>query len=287
MPELPEVETLRRLLDPALRGRRFARVEILDGRLTAPHDPAALAAELVGERVAGLDRRGKYLLVHFDSGRTLAVHLRMSGSLRHHPPGQVPPEDRHRRALVTLDAGGSLSYRDVRRFGTWVLLEPGELAPYLDRRLGPEPLAPGFRSSDLGAALAGRRAPLKSAILDQRTLAGVGNIYADEALWRARLHPIREAGSLSEGELRALHRALREALRRGIARQGSTLRDYALPDGRSGGMQREFRVYGRAGEPCERCGRLIERIRLGGRSSAFCPGCQTLTGARPAGRGRA
>jgi len=287
VPELPEVETLRRLLEPALAGRRFARVEILDGRLTAPHEPAALAAQLVGERVERLARRGKYLLVCFASGRTLAAHLRMSGSLRHHPAGEAPPEDRHRRALVTLDRGGTLSYRDVRRFGTWVLLEPGELAPYLERRLGPEPLEPGFRSADLGARLAGRRAPLKSAILDQRTLAGVGNIYADEALWRARLHPLSEAGSLDQGEVRALHRALRAALRRGIARQGSTLRDYALPDGRSGGMQREFRVYGRAGEPCERCGSAIERIRLGGRASAFCPGCQPLSSGTPRRRGGA
>jgi len=278
MPELPEVETLRRTLAPLLVGRRFEQVEIVDPRLTAPRPPLLVARALEGERVAALERRGKYLLICFESGRTLVIHLRMSGSLRHGADG-VLPDDTHRRARLTLDDGSTLAYRDVRRFGTWLLLEPGECPPYFAGRLGVEPLEPSFRPRDLGVLLAGRRAPVKAAILDQRTLAGIGNIYADEALWRARLHPLRESRSLEPGEVRDLHRGIRRALERGLSRQGSTLRDYALPDGRPGGMQREFKVYGRAAEPCERCGTAIERIRVAGRGTWYCPHCQPRHGA--------
>jgi formamidopyrimidine-DNA glycosylase len=272
MPELPEVETVRRRLEPLLVGRRFDGVEILDLRLTRPEDPLEVAAELVGERVEAVDRRGKYLLIRFESGRVLLVHLRMTGSLLH--VAGAPEDDPHRRARIELDDGTELVYRDVRRFGTWSLAEPGETEPYLDARLGREPLAQAFTTKRLGEALAGRRAPVKAAILDQRRLAGVGNIYADEALWRARIHPQRPAGELDEGELRALHRGIRAALKAGIARQGATLRDYRTPDGGSGRMQHEFKVYGREGEPCERCGRPIEKTRAAGRGTWFCPNCQ-------------
>jgi formamidopyrimidine-DNA glycosylase len=284
VPELPEIETIRRLLSPVLEGRRFEYVEILDPRLTAPIAPIEVAAELEGDRIAALERRGKYLLVRLASGATLVVHLRMSGSLRHDPAGALP-DDPYRRAVARLDDGSVLAYRDVRRLGKWALLAPDELSPFLDRRLGPEPLDPGFTARKLGARLGGRRTSLKAAILDQRTLAGVGNIYADEALWWARLHPAREAGSLAPDELRALHRAIRRVLEQGIAYQGSTLRDYALPNGAPGAMQREFKVYGRAGEPCERCGTPIEWIRLAGRGTSYCPHCQPLRpGAASAGR---
>ena len=272
MPELPEVETVRRRLEPLLAGRRFDRVEILDPRLTRPDDPLEVAAELVGERVEAVDRRGKYLMLRFESGRVLLVHLRMTGSLLH-VDGRAE-DDLHRRARIELDDGTELVYRDVRRFGTWLLAEPGEAEPYLQARLGREPLAAAFTTRRLGEALAGRRAPVKAAILDQRRLAGVGNIYADEALWRARIHPQRPAGELDEEELRALHSGIRAALKAGIARQGATLRDYRTPDGGSGRMQHEFKVYGREGEPCERCGRPIEKTRAAGRGTWFCPGCQ-------------
>ena len=273
MPELPEVETVRRQLEPVLVGRRFERVEIRDSRLVRPFDPAEVAAELAGERVAAVERRGKYLIVRFETGRSLLIHLRMTGSLRHAAGGtlQVDP---HRRAVVKLDDGSDVAYRDVRRFGTWQLLEPGELRPYLAARLGDEPLDALFTAARLGERLAGRRAPVKAALLDQRTLAGMGNIYVDEALWRARIHPLRSAQSLDRGELRRLHRAVRAALEHGIARQGSTLRDYALPDGGSGSMQDEFRVYGRGGEPCDRCGTPIAKTRVAGRGTWFCPVCQ-------------
>jgi formamidopyrimidine-DNA glycosylase len=276
MPELPEVETVRARLEPELVGRRLERVEILDPRLTRPFDPARVAAELEGERIAAVDRRGKYLLVRFESGRVLLIHLRMTGSLLHGSDGRLPGEDPHRRAVVKLDDGSDVAYRDVRRFGTWLLVEPDELEPYLGDRVGREPLERAFTTKRLGEALAGRRTPVKAAILDQRRLAGIGNIYADEALWRARIHPQRPAGELDADELKALHRGIRTALKAGIARQGATLRDYRTPDGGSGAMQHEFKVYAREGEPCERCGTPIEKIRAAGRGTWYCPNCQRL-----------
>jgi formamidopyrimidine-DNA glycosylase len=246
VPELPEVETVRDRLAPSLVGRRFEQVEILDPRLVRPFESAAVAAELEGERVQAVERRGKYLIVRFESGRSLLIHLRMTGSLRHASPGTLA-DDPYRRAVVRLDDGSDVAYRDVRRFGTWLLVEQGELDPYLALRLGGEPLERGFTAAKLGRRLESRRAPVKAALLDQRTIAGMGNIYADEALWRA-----------------------------GIARQGATLRDYTQPDGRRGRMQEEFKVYGRAGEPCDRCGTPIEKIRVAGRGTWYCPKCQRL-----------
>jgi formamidopyrimidine-DNA glycosylase len=278
VPELPEVETVRRRLAPLLEGRTFADVGIADARLTRPLDPTEVAAELTGERVALVDRRGKYLIVRFESGRALLVHLRMTGSFLHSSAGGLP-EDAHRRAVVTLDDGSDVAYRDVRRFGTWLLLEREEVDAYVDARVGREPLADAYRAKHLAERLAGRRAPVKAALLDQRTVAGVGNIYADEALWRARIHPLRPAESLDADEVKALHRGVRQALQAGIRRQGSTLRDYRLPDGDEGGAQHEFKVYGRGGEPCDRCGTPIEKIRVAGRGTWYCPACQPLAGA--------
>ena len=273
MPEMPEVETVRRRLAPVLEGATIERAEIVDPRLTRPVAPAFVADRLVGETVATVDRRGKYLLWRLASGRTLVVHLRMTGSFRHAPAGELP-DDAHRRAILGLDTGAEVAYRDVRRFGTWELLDEGHLRPYLSARLGPEPLAPSFSAAHLARLTEGRRAPVKAFLLDQRRLAGIGNIYADEALWRARIHPLRPTGELDADEVARLHRAVRAALRRGVELQGSTLRDYVTPDGDGGGMQNEFHVYGRLGEPCDRCGRPIERIVVGGRGTWFCPRCQ-------------
>ena len=272
MPELPEVETVRAVLAPLVEGRRLEHVEIADGRLTRPEPPEAVAAELVGERIARLARRGKYLVFVFESGRVLLVHLRMTGSLRHARDGIE--DDPYVRAVVRLDDGSDVAYRDVRRFGTWLLLDGDQVEPYLEARLGEEPLDRSFTPSVLARRLEGRRAPLKAALLDQRTIAGVGNIYADEALWRARLHPLRAAGELDASETRALRRGIRAALEAGIERQGATLRDYRQPGGESGSMQHEFKVYGRAGEPCERCGTPIDKIRVAGRGTWYCPACQ-------------
>jgi formamidopyrimidine-DNA glycosylase len=273
VPELPEVETVRRRLEPLLVGRRFERVEIADPRLTRPEDPTEVAAELTGERVVALDRRGKYLVVRFESGRVLLIHLRMTGSLLHTPTGR-PADIPHQRAVVNLDDGSDVVYRDVRRFGTWLLMEPHGLDPYLAERLGGEPLGRAFTTKSLAARLAHRKAPVKAALLDQRTLAGLGNIYVDEALWRARVHPLRPAREVAAEEVPMLRRAIRQSLQAGIRRQGATLRDYRQPDGTRGRMQAEFKVYGREGEPCDRCGTPIEKTRVAGRGTWYCPACQ-------------
>jgi formamidopyrimidine-DNA glycosylase len=269
MPELPEVETIRAQLAPRLAGRTLTRVEILDPRLTRPYDLFEVAEELDGDRIAAVERRGKYLLLRLESGLGLLVHLRMTGGFHWHPTS-------HERAVLELDDGTRVAYRDVRRFGTWLVLEGAEVEPYLASKNGPEPVGRRFTPRWLGAQLARRSAPLKAVLLDQRVVAGLGNIYADEALWRARLNPLRPANSLEEAEIARVTRAIRAALRMGIQRQGATLSDYAAPDGASGSMQDEFRVYGRDGLPCPRCRTLVAKTRVGGRGTWFCPRCQPL-----------
>ena len=269
MPELPEVETIRSQLAPRLTGRTLVRVEILDPRLTRPVDLFEVAEELEGDAIVAVERRGKYLILRMESGLALLVHLRMTGSFGFEPAT-------HERAVLELDDGTRLAYRDVRRFGTWLVLENAEVEPYLAGKNGPEPLGPRLTAGWLTARLAVRRAPLKSVLLDQRVVAGLGNIYADEALWRARVTPLRPAASLEPDEVRRLHRAIRAALRVGIERQGSTLSDYRTPEGSRGAMQEEFRVYGRDGLPCRRCGTTIAKTRVGGRGTWYCPRCQPL-----------
>jgi len=267
VPELPEVETIRAQLAPRLEGRTLARVEILDPRLTRPYDLFEVAEELEGDCVEAVERRGKYVVLRLESGLALLVHLRMTGSF-----GFTPTT--HERAVLELDDGSRLAYRDVRRFGTWLVLEGADVEPYLAAKNGVEPLGPRFTMAWLASRLAARRAALKAVLLDQRVVAGLGNIYADEALWRARVNPLRAANGLAPEELASVHRAIRAALRAGIERQGSTLRDYSTPDGTEGSMQDEFRVYGRDGEPCPRCRTPIAKARVGGRGTWFCPRCQ-------------
>ena len=264
MPELPEVETERGRLARRIEGRRIASARIDDSRLTRPEPPEWVAARLTGERVTDVERRGKYLLIRLESGDVLVVHLRMTGSFRYEPAS-------HERAVLELDDGTRIAYRDLRRFGTWALLDPEAVEEHLSVRLGPEPLGRAFTSAYLAGRLRGRRAPVKAAILDQRTGAGLGNIYADEALWDAGVHPLRPAGGLAEEEIAAVCDGIRAALRHGIRRQGADLGDGTYPGGR---MQREFRVYGRTGEACDRCGVPIEKTRAGGRGTWFCPSCQ-------------
>jgi formamidopyrimidine-DNA glycosylase len=274
VPELPEVETIRASLAPRLVGRKLERVEILDARLTRPEPPELVSAALEGEVVADVRRRGKYLIVVFESGRHLLVHLRMTGNVLH-PAPEGREDDPHVRAVVRLDDGSDVAYRDVRRFGTWELLEANELELYFAaRRLGVEPLGRSFTAARLGRSLEGRRAPIKAALLDQRAAAGIGNIYADEALWYARVNPLTPAGELDDAQVTALREGIRKALRLGIRRQGATLRDYRDADGRRGRMQDEFHVYGRANEPCDRCGTPIAKTRVAGRGTWFCPSCQ-------------
>jgi formamidopyrimidine-DNA glycosylase len=267
VPELPEVETIRAQLAPRLAGRSLVRVEILDPRLTRPIDLFEVAEELEGDTVVAVERRGKYLLLRLESGLALLVHLRMTGGFHWKPTT-------HERAVLELDDGTRLVYRDIRRFGTWLVLEGAELEPYLAAKNGPEPLSRRFTAEWLADRLSRRRAAVKAVLLDQRVVAGLGNIYADEALWRARVNPLRRADEITPEETRRIHRAIRVALRKGIARQGSTLSSYAAPDGSAGAMQEEFRVYGRDGEPCPRCRTPIAKTRVGGRGTWFCPRCQ-------------
>jgi formamidopyrimidine-DNA glycosylase len=264
VPELPEVETERGRLAERIAGRTIAAAHIADSRLTRPEDPAWIAGALEGVAIEAVERRGKYLILRLGSGQVLLVHLRMTGGFRYEPAT-------YERAVLELDDGTRIAYRDLRRFGTWLLLEPEEAEQHLAIRLGPEPLGTRFTAEFLAARLAGRRAPVKAAILDQRTVAGLGNIYADETLWHARIHPLRPAGELTADEVAALRRGVRTALRRGIQRQGADLGDGTYAGGR---MQHEFRVYGRTGEPCDRCGTAIEKTRAGGRGTWFCPACQ-------------
>jgi formamidopyrimidine-DNA glycosylase len=266
VPELPEVETERGRLAARLEGKRLAAVRIDDARLTRPDDPALVAARLEGDRVVAVERHGKYILIRLERGAGLLVHLRMTGGFRYEPAT-------HERAVLELDDGTRIAYRDIRRFGTWLLLDEGEPERHLAIKNGPEPLGRGFTTAFLAGRLAGRRAPLKSAILDQRTVAGLGNIYADEALWHARVNPLREAGDLSAEEVAALREGIRRALELGIRRQGADLGDGAYAGGR---MQKEFKVYGREGEPCDRCGTPIAKARVGGRGTWFCPACQAV-----------
>jgi len=264
VPELPEVETERGRLAARLEGRRITAARIDDPRLTRPDEPAWIAAQLSGERVDAVDRRGKYLVVRLAGGQVLLVHLRMTGGFRYKPAS-------HERAVLELDDGTRIAYRDVRRFGTWLLLDPEAAEDHLGIRLGPEPLGRRFTAAYLASRLAGRKAPVKAAVLDQRTVAGLGNIYADEALWHARINPLRPAGDLSAEGIARLRQGIRRALRLGIRRQGADLGDGTYAGGR---MQHEFRVYGRTGEPCDRCGTPIEKTRAGGRGTWYCPHCQ-------------
>jgi formamidopyrimidine-DNA glycosylase len=272
VPELPEVETERERLAARIEGHRIAFAAIDDPRLTRPEEPDWVAARLTGERVQAVERRGKYLVIRLgdidsDSDshpQVLLVHLRMTGGFRYEPAS-------HERAVLKLEDGTRIAYRDLRRFGTWLLLEPEDAEAHLRIRLGPEPLGRRFTAAFLAERLRGRRAPIKAAILDQRTVAGLGNIYADESLWHARIHPLRPAGELSNEEVARLRVGVRRALRLGIRRQGADLGDGAYAGGR---MQHEFRVYGRGGEPCDRCGTPIEKTRAGGRGTWYCPACQ-------------
>ena len=300
MPELPEVETIRRQLEPEMRGRLIERAEVLDERWTRPEPPAATERALTGRRVEGVDRRGKYLLVRLDDGATLAMHLRMTGNLLLRPPGadlvtdlmederlgaprlyESEPRARHLRARLFLDDGSELWFTDARRFGHGVVLGADEIDEYLAKRLGPEPLSGELTGAQLCSIAAGRRAPLKSFLLDQARIAGLGNIYADEALFRARLHPLSPSGSMRLEHCEELVDGIVATLELALRMRGSSIDDYRDLRGERGGMQDEFLVHTREGEECFRCGQTIRRIVVSGRSTYFCPGCQRRLRARP------
>jgi formamidopyrimidine-DNA glycosylase len=267
VPELPEVETVMRGLRPVLEGRRLTRVEANRADLRWPI-PADLRQRLTGAVVTGIGRRAKYGLVATDRGDTMILHLGMSGRVR------LDPEtaEKHDHIVFETEDGRRAVFNDARRFGSVHLVETELLAEHpLIRGLGPEPLEGAL---DLAAAFGNRIAPAKALLLDQRVVAGLGNIYVCEALFDARVRPTRAGGRVTRAEITRLEAAIPEVLNRAIQAGGSTLRDYARPDGELGYFQHEFRVYGREGEPCGACGRAIRRIVQSGRSSFYCPACQ-------------
>lgn len=294
MPELPEVETVCRQLDPELSGRAIERLEVLDERWCRPMTPAKLEAAVEGATIEGLGRRGKYLLLALAGERTLVMHLRMTGNLvlvegeekldpsegRRLYEGERSVSERHLRARFLLDDGRQLWFTDPRRFGEAFLIDDADLEHRFER-LGVEPLSGDFTAEALGEMAGRRTAPLKSFLLDQSGVAGVGNIYADEALFRAKLHPLSPAGSMKPEHLDALRDAIVAALEAGIDGGGASIDDYRDGRGEKGTMQNEFLVHTREGEPCPRCDTPIVRIVVSGRSTYYCPSCQVRLRRRP------
>jgi formamidopyrimidine-DNA glycosylase len=309
MPELPEVETVRRQLEPELVGKRIESATVLDERLTRPEPPDAVERAVAGREVTAVARRGKYLMLGLEGGRTLALHLRMTGNLLLRDPEQretadlmkseplggprlyeSKPEPSHVRARFELDDGRVLLFTDVRRFGQAVVLDAGdELDDFFTSRLGLEPLSGELTPQRLLELAAGRKAPLKSFLLTQSRIAGIGNIYADEALWRARLHPLSPAGSMKIEHAERLVDGIVGALRAGLDHGGASIDDYLDARGDPGSMQDEFLVHTREGEPCLRPASehrpspppVIQRIVVTGRSTYFCPNCQVRLRRRP------
>jgi formamidopyrimidine-DNA glycosylase len=292
MPELPEVETIRRQLAPHLERRTIREVEILDFRWTRPVAPQEVAEQLRGAAIERVSRSGKYLVWALSDDRHLLMHLRMTGTLLFDPA----VEPLHTRVRFWLDDGHRLLYVDPRRFGTGHLLfgSPARDA-YLALRLGVEPFTPEFTAEHLRRLARGRTAPVKAFMLDQRRIAGVGNIYADEALFRAGIHPLRPAGRLTPSDWDRLRGAIEQALAAGIEAKGASIDDFRHVDGAQGSFQDRFLVHTRAGEPCPRCGQTICKIVVGGRGTYVCERCQrkparldaaraTRPAARPAAR---
>jgi formamidopyrimidine-DNA glycosylase len=270
VPELPEVETIRRHLAPHVEGRTLRALEVLDERWTRLLAPGELAAAVEGRRVERLSRRGKYLVWELEDDAFLLMHLRMTGTLLLDPRGAPP----YVRVWLRLD-DHDLAFADQRRFGTGELALGFEsLEAFFAARLGVEPLGDGFTAAHLHALARSSRAPIKAFLLDQKRVAGVGNIYADEALFRARIHPLRPANRLTRGQAEALRDAVVVSLNAGIAAKGATIDDFRDPYGVSGSFQDQFLVHTREGEPCPRCRRPIRKLRAAGRGTYVCERCQ-------------
>jgi formamidopyrimidine-DNA glycosylase len=273
MPELPEVETIRRQLAPAIEGRRLDRIQILDPRWCEPAPPEEVAQAVEGRRIERLDRRGKWLIWELADEVYLIMHLRMTGNLLLTPPGDS--ERRFKRVQIDLDDGRHVLFADARRFGTGVVvLGHAALHDYFAGRVGVEPLGPDFTAAALRAMATGRKAPVKAFLLSQERVAGVGNIYADEALWRSKIHPLRPVGTLKVAQIETLHESVIHVLELGIDSKGATIDDYRDAAGQEGSFQTKFQVHLREGEPCPRCGTRIKKIRAAGRGTYFCPRCQ-------------
>ena len=277
MPELPEVETIRRHLAPFVEGRTLERLEILDPLWCEPAPPESLDDAVRGKRVERVARRGKYLIWTFEDEVHLVMHLRMTGNLLIIGDQQPP----YARVYFPLDSGETIAFTDPRRFGTGVvLLGDDALEDYFSTRLGVEPLSPDFTTDALRALARDRRQPVKAFLLTQERLAGVGNIYADEALFRARIHPQRPVGTLKRAQLDALRQGVIESLSEGIDSRGASIDDFRNPDGAEGTFQTRFQVHLREGEPCIRCGTTIKKMRAAGRGTYVCEKCQPKPRAR-------
>ena len=284
MPELPEVETVRRQLAPAVEGRVVNRLEVLDPRWSEPAPPRALDEATRGRRVLRLGRRGKYLDWELEDEVFVVMHLRMTGNLLAVPAAEDVPERPHLRVRIELDDGLRVLFVDQRRFGTGVVLLGRDARDaYYARRLGVEPLDPAFTGEALRAMASGRRAPVKAFLLSQERIAGVGNIYADEALFRAGIHPLRPVGTLKRAQLAALRDAVVASLEAGIDARGATIDDFRHTDGARGSFQDRFLVHRREGEPCPNCGTTVVKMRAAGRGTYVCERCQP----RPRARRRA
>ncbi|MEX2245989.1 MAG: bifunctional DNA-formamidopyrimidine glycosylase/DNA-(apurinic or apyrimidinic site) lyase [Dehalococcoidia bacterium] len=283
MPELPEVETVRRDLEARVVGRTIisCRVDANTPQLVQLLPREEFCRQLAGRRIVGLRRRGKYLIVDLDDERAWVVHRGMSGNILYRTPAD-PPDD-YTRAVFALDDGHELRWTDLRKFGKMWLVED---ATMVTESLGPEPLDAAFTPQVLRQRAGRRAAPIKSLLLDQSVVAGVGNLYSDEALHYARIHPLRPANKLKPADFERLHAGIVEALAMGIRGRGSslgtTLRDHVNVDGDPGRNQETVRAYGREGAPCYTCGTTMRRLRIGGRSSVFCPKCQPAPRSRPA-----
>jgi formamidopyrimidine-DNA glycosylase len=276
MPELPEVETVCQGLAPVLVGEVIARVVQRRADLRIPF-PENFGGRLEGRRVTAIRRRAKYILAELDNGETLVIHLGMSGGINIAAAGGRKAFGKHDHVIFYTGSGAEITYRDPRRFGLMTLVGAGGLERHpLFRDMGPEPLGNAFNGLALAAAFEGKKTPLKSALLDQKVVVGLGNIYVCEALYRARLSPRRQALTVKGQRAERLVAVIRDVLTEAIAAGGSTLRDYARVDGELGYFQHAFQVYGREGEPCqtEGCGSVIKRLSQSGRSTFYCPSCQ-------------
>ena len=270
MPELPEVETTVRALRDLVVGRTITEVRNYWPRHIDRPDPAELQRRIHGQQIEAISRRAKYLVFHLSGGDYLIIHLRMTGHLS--VVGRDADHHKHVHTIFAFANGQEMRFRDTRKFGrVYLVSDPDEVLA----GLGPEPLAPTFTPEVLQERLNGRSRALKSLLLDQTFVAGIGNIYADEALFYAGLHPRRPANALSDEEIGTLHAAIQKVLRMGIAREGASIDRYVKPDGSKGDMQNAVAVYKRTGAPCYTCQTPIERIPLNGRSTHFCPHCQT------------
>jgi len=272
VPELPEVETIARDIRPHLVGVVIRHVRVFKADILRGIGPKAFERALTGRRVEAVCRRAKHVVIRLDDGRRVVIQPRMTGSLLVSDPPASP--DPYVTFAARLSTGRQFTFRDVRRLGAVHLLTAEAWTRYT-ARLGPEPLEAGFTAARLGAVLAGGRLAVKKALMDQRRLAGVGNIYANEALWSAGIDPSRPARTVTSAEVRRLHRALVGILRRSIRRRGTTVRDYRTGTGEAGAFQSRLNVYGRARRPCRRCGRRIVLTHaVDARATYFCPGCQ-------------